>query len=159
MGVVTMDGRTAVGFATSVATIGSPTVTELTSGSTRLETFITPDGLVITPATGKVDVSNLASVANANRAGRIDWTVKITFHHDGTIDTAWNLFPYRTGGFLWVRKGIASGTAISSTQKLQVWAIETGEPDDVDPKPDGVWDFISDFYVTEGGYSSRAVVA
>lgn len=159
MGVVTMDGRTAAGFATSIATIGSPTVTELTSGSTRLETLITPDGLVITPATGNVDVSNLASVANANRAGRITWTVKITFHHDGVVDTAWNLFPYRTNGFLWVRKGIASGTAIASTQKLQVWAIETGEPDDVDPKPDGVWDFVSDFYVTEGGYNSRAVVA
>lgn len=159
MGVVTMDGRTAVGFATTIATIGAPTVTELTTGSTRLETFITPDGLVITPSTGKVDVSNLASSANANRAGRIAWDVKITFHHDGVVDTAWNLFPYRTNGFLWVRKGIASATAIASTQKVQVWAIETGEPDDVDPKPDGVWDFVSDFFVTEGGYNSRAVVA
>lgn len=159
MGVVTMDGRTAVGFATTIATLGSPTVTELTTGSTRLESFITPDGLTITPATGTVDVSNLGSVADANRAGRIKWTIKITFHHDGTIDTAWNLFPYRTGGFLWVRKGIDKATAIASTQKLQVWAIEVGEPDDVDPKPDGVWDFMSDFYVTEGGYASRAVVA
>lgn len=159
MGVVTMDGRTAVGFATSIATIGSPTVTELTTGSTRLETFILPDGLEITPATGKVDVSNLGSVANAARAGRIDWTIKVTFHHDGVVDTAWNLLPYRTGGFLWVRKGIDRTTAIASTQKVQVWAIEVGEPDDVDPKPDGTWDFMSDFFVTEGGYNSRAVVA
>jgi hypothetical protein len=154
-----MDGRTAVGWATSIATIGSPTVTELTTGSTRLETFITPDGLVITPATGSVDVSNLGSVANAARAGRITWTIKLTFHHDGTVDTAWNLFPYRTAGYLWVRKGISSGTAIASTQKVQVWACETGEPDDVDPKPDGVWDFMADFFVNELGYNSRAVVA
>jgi len=159
MGVVTMDGRSAVGYASSIAVIGSPTVTEMTTGSTRLETFITPDGLVITPVTGTVDVSNLASTSNAARAGRITWTIKLTFHHDGVVDTPWNLFPYRTGGFLWVRKGIASGTAIASTQKVQVWAIETGEPDDVDPKPDGSWDFMADFFVTEGGYNSRAVVA
>jgi hypothetical protein len=159
MGVITMDGRTAVGFATSIAALGSPTVTELTTGSTRLETFITPDGLEITPATGKVDVSNLGSVANAARAGRIDWTIKITFHHDSPTDTPWNLLPYRTAGFLWVRRMIDRTTAIASTQRLAVYAIETGEPDESDPAPDGVFDFTSDFFVHEGGYNSRAVVA
>jgi hypothetical protein len=158
MAVVTMDGRTAVAWCTSIATIGSPTVAEINAG-TRLETLITPDGLTITPATGEVDVSNLGSTANAGRAGRIKWTIKITFHHDGVVDTAWNLFPYRTNGLLVVRKGIDRTTAFASTQKCQVFSCETGEPDDVDPKPDGVWDFMSDFYVTEGGYNSRAVVA
>lgn len=159
MAVVTMDGRTAVGYAATIATIGSPTVTELTTGSTRLETFILPDGLEITPATGTVDVSNLGSVQNASRAGRITWTIKITFHHDGATDTAWNLFPYRTGGFLWVRRGIDRATTPATGQKLAVYAIETGEPDEVDPKPDGTWDFMSDFFVTENGFNSRAVVA
>lgn len=159
MAVVPIDGRTAVGFATSIAVIGSPTVTELTTGSTRLETFILPDGLEITPATGKVDVSNLGSVANAARAGRIDWTIKVSFHHDSIVDTAWNLLPYRTAGYLWVRRGIDRTTAIASTQKVQVFAIETGEPDETDPKPDGTWDFMSDFFVNEGGYNTRAVVA
>lgn len=159
MAVVTMDGRTIAGFATSIAAIGSPTVTELTTGSTRLETLITPDGLTITPATGAVDVSNLGSVLNAERPGRVKWTIKLTFHHDGSVDTAWNLFPYRTDGFLWVRKGLDKSVAVASTQKLQVWAVSTGEPDDVDPKPDGTWDFMVDFFVNENGYNSRAVVA
>jgi hypothetical protein len=158
MAVVTMDGRTAAVWCTSIATIGSPTAAEILAG-TRLETKITPDGLVISPATGNVDVSNLASVANANRAGRITWSIKITFHHDGTIDTAWNLFPYRTNGFLVVRKGVTSTNTFVATDKVSVYACETGEPEDVDPKPDGVWDFTSDFFVTEGGYVSRAVVA
>ena len=159
MAVVPIDGRVIVGFATTIANISAPTVTELTTGSTRLETFITPDGLVVNPSTGKVDVSNLGSVANAARAGRINWDLKVTFHHDGTTDTAWNLFPYRTAGYLWVRRGIAQATAVASTQKLSVWGVETGEPDEVDPKPDGVWDFIVDFFVNENGYASRAVVA
>lgn len=158
MAVVTMDGRTAAVWCTSIATMSAPTLAEINAG-TRLETFITPDGLTITPATGKVDVSNLGSVANAARAGRITWDIKITFHHDGATDTAWNLFPYRTAGFLVVRKGIDRTTAFASTQKVQVWACETSEPDDVDPKPDGVWDFMADFFVNEIGYSSRAVVA
>lgn len=159
MGVVTIDGRVAVGFATTIANIAQPTVTELTTGSTRLETFITPDGLSITPTTGNVDVSNLASVYFADRAGRIKWAIKLKFHHDGVVDTAWNLLPYRTSGYLWVRRGIAVATAIASTQKVQVYAIETGEPDEMDPAPDGVWDFESDFFVNEGGYNTRAVVA
>jgi hypothetical protein len=159
MGVVTMDGRTAVGWATSIAVIASPTVTELTTGSTRLETLITPDGLEITAATATIDVSNMGSVANAARAGRITWTIKLTFHHDGVVDTAWNLFPYRTNGFLWIRKGIDRTTAIASTNKVQVYACETGEPTDDKVAPDTTWDFMSDFFVTEGGYASRAVVA
>lgn len=159
MAVVPIDGRVIVGFATSIANISAPTVTELTTGSTRLETFITPDGLEVTPATGKVDVSNLGSVANAARAGRIDWTIKVTFHHDGTTDTAWNLFPYRTAGYLWVRRGIDKATAVLSTQKVSVYGVESGEPDEIDPKPDGVWDFVIDFMVNENGYASRAVVA
>lgn len=159
MAVVTIDGRVAVGFATSIANISAPTVAELTTGSTRLETYITPDGLSITPTTGSVDVSNLASVANAARAGRISWAIKVTFHHDGTVDVAWNLLPYRTDGFLWVRRGIDRGTSIASGQKLAVYAVEAGEPDEADPAPDGKWDFVSDFFVTEGGYQSRAVVA
>lgn len=159
MAVVPIDGRVAVGWATSIATIASPTVTELTTGSTRLETLITPDGLEITPATGNVDVSNLGSVNFADRAGRIKWGIKITFHHDGTTDTAWNLFPYRTAGYLWVRRGIDRATTPASTQKLAVFACETGEPDETDPQPDGVWDFVSDFFVNENGYNTRAVVA
>jgi hypothetical protein len=159
MGVVTMDGRVAVGFVTSIAVLSAPTLTEVTTNSTRLETLITPDGLDISAATGKIDVGNLASVANGYRAGRITWDVKITFHHDGVTDTAWNLFPYRTSGFLWVRKGIDRNTAMASGNKLQVWAIETAEPNDASWKPEGVWDFTSEFFVTEIGYASRAVVA
>lgn len=159
MTVITMDGRTSVGWATTIATIGSPTVTELTTGSTRLEGFITPDGLEITPATGEVDVSNLGSRANASRAGRIKWTVKITFHHNSPTDTAWNLFPYRTAGYLWVRRYTDTTVAIASTQQVEVYACETGEPAQMTPKPDGVFDFVSDFFVNENGYNSRAVVA
>src|SRR5215470_9264586 len=158
MGVVTIDGRVAVDWCSSIATISAPTLTELNAGQ-RLETFITPDGLSITPTTGSVDAGNLGSKANAARAGRIGWAIKITFHHDGVSDVAWNLLPYQTDGFLVVRRGIDRTTAFASGQKLAVYACEAGEPDEADPAPDGTWDFTSDFFVTEFGYASRAVIA
>ena len=158
MAVVIIDGRVAVAFCTAVATMASPTVTEINAG-TRLETFITPTGLVITPTTPAVDVSNLGSKANAERAGRVKVQIKMTIHHDGTTDTGWNLLPYRTNGFLVVRRGIDRTTAFASTQQVEVYAVESGEPDQIDPTPSGLWDFAVDFFVTENSYVARAVVA
>lgn len=158
MAVVIIDGRVRVTFATAVANMASPTTAELNAG-TALETFITPTGLSITPTTGPVDVSNLGSKANAERAGRVKYAIKLTIHHDGGTDTAWNLFPYRTNGFLVVRRGIDRTTAYASSQPVEVYAVETGEPDQVDPSPSGVWDFNVDCFLTEAGYQPRAVIA
>lgn len=158
MAVVIIDGRVRVQWCAAIASMAAPTTTELNAG-TALETFITPTGLKISPKTGKVDVSNLGSKATASRAGRVDYDIQVTFHHDGTTDTAWNLFPYRTNGFLVVRRGIDRATAFTSTQKAEVYALESGEPAETDPAPSGTWDFVVDFYLTESGYQSRAVIA
>ena len=158
MAVVIIDGRVAVAFCTASGNMAAPTTSEINAG-TRLETLITPTGLVITPTTGAVDVSNLGSKANAERAGRVKYQIKCTIHHDGSTDTAWNLLPYRTNGFLVVRRGIDRTVAFATSQQVEVYAVETGEPDQVDPAPNGVWDFIVDCFLTENGYQARAVVA
>lgn len=158
MSVVIIDGRVRVQWCPSIANLASPTTAELNAG-TALETYITPTGLVVTPTTGPVDVSNLGSKANAERAGRVKYAIKCTFHHDGTSDVAWNLFTYRTNGFMAIRRGTDRTVAFASTQQVEVYAVETGEPDQVDPAPSGVWDFNVDFFLTEAGYQSRAVIA
>lgn len=158
MSVVIIDGRVAVAWCTSIATMSAPTVAEINAG-TRLETFITPTGLNITPTTAASDVSNLGSKAVAERAGRVKYAVKCVFHHDGGVDTAWSLFTYRTNGFLVVRRGIDRPVAFASTQNVEVYALECGEPDQVDPSPGANWDFNVDFFLTESGYQARAVVA
>lgn len=158
MAVVIIDGRVRVTWCTAIANMAAPTTAELNAG-TALETFITPTGLVINPTTGAVDVSNLGSKATAERAGRVKYAVKITFHHDGSADTAYNLFPYRTNGVLIVRRGTDRTVAWATSDKTETYALECGEPDQVDPAPSGVWDFVVDFFLTESGYQSRAVVA
>lgn len=165
MAPVIMDGRVKVSFCTSVANIALPTVSELTGGTaTSLEGFITPDGLTISPTTGKVDTSNVGSTFTTNRAGRRAFDIKLKIHHDGTTDVGWNIMPYRTNGFLVVRKGIdkatnfLTGQGAANTGVLQVFPIEAAEPDDVDPQPDSTWDFEIELFLTADP-NTRAQVA
>jgi hypothetical protein len=157
MSVVIIDGRVRVQFCTAIATIGAPTTTELNAG-TSLELLITPDGLDINVGTNKVDTSNLGSTFTTNRAGRKTPEITVTFHHDSPTDTAWNLLPYRTVGFLVVRRGIDRTTAYATGDKLGVYPVESGEGNEVKPKPDGTWDFMIPLFVTADP-NQRAVVA
>lgn len=157
MAVVIIDGRVRVTFATAIANIAAPTVSELNAG-TALEGYMTPDGLDISVATSAVDVSNLASTVSAERAGRRKPSIMLKFHHDDVSDVGWNLLPYRTNGFLAVRLGIDRATAYASTQRIKVYAIETGEPSDDPVKPDGTWDFSVQTF-TPSDFNQRAVIA
>jgi len=164
MAVVILDGRVAVAWCTSVATLAAPTVTEINAG-TRLETLITPDGLTINPTTAAVDVSALSSLYTWKRGGRVDYSIKLKFHHDGTTDTAWTLFPRRTSGFLVVRRGISIATAFATGQgsggpngTIAIYPLETALPDESDPAPNVNWDFEIDFFLNADP-SDRSVVA
>src|SRR6185369_2908477 len=140
MAVVPIDGRVRVTFATAIASVAAPTVAELNAG-TALQGFITPDGLDITPSTGKVNTSNLGSKTTTSRAGRKDYDLSLTIHHDSPTDTPYNLLPYRTTGFLVVRRGVDATTAWGAGDKVEVYPVDTGEPMHVKPEPDGTWDF------------------
>jgi hypothetical protein len=157
MSVVIIDGRVRVTFATAIASVAAPTVAELNAG-TALETLITPDGLDINVGTNKVDTSNLASTFTTNRAGRKTPEISVTFHHDSPTDTAWNLLPYRTAGFLIVRRGVDRTTAWTVADKVQVYPVEAGEPNETKPAPDSTWDFMVPMFVTADP-NQRAVVA
>lgn len=157
MTAVIIDGRVRVTFAASVASVAAPTVAECNAG-TALETFITPDGLDIGMDTGGVDTSNLASTFNTMRAGRKKPGISVTFHHDGPTDTPYNLLPYRTNGYLIVRRGVDRTTAWTIGDKVEVYPVEAGEAVQTKPAPDSTWDFTSPLFVT-GDPNTRAVVA
>lgn len=157
MTVVPIDGKVRVSWLTACANIQAPTVAELNAG-TALEGFITPDGLNITPSTGKVAAGNLGSTFSAERIGRRAFAISIKFHHNSPTDTAWNLLPYRTSGFIAVRRGIDKATAYAATQKAEVYPVESGEPAEEPPQPDGTWDFTVEFALTDDA-ATRAVIA
>lgn len=157
MAVVILDGRVRATWATTIANVAAPTTAELNAG-TALEGFITPDGLNINVSTNGVDTSNLGSTFTTMRAGRKSFDISLTIHHDGTTDTGWNLFPYRTNGYLIVRMGIDKATAWTAADKVKVYPLESAEPSEVPPKPDSVWDFTVQFFLTSDP-NTRAVVA
>jgi hypothetical protein len=157
MSVVIIDGRVRVSWLTACANIAAPTVAEANAG-TALEGFITPDGLDIGMDTGGVDNSNLGSTFTTMRAGRKKPTISITFHHDSPTDTPYNLLPYRTTGFLLVRRGVDKTTVYAIGDKVEVYPVESGEATQVKPGPDSTWDFTSPMFVTSDP-NTRAVMA
>lgn len=157
MTAVIIDGRVRVTWCTAISNTAAPTTTELNAG-TALETFITPDGLDIGMDTGSVDTSNLASTFTTMRAGRRKPDIKITFHHDSPTDTPYTLVPYRSNGFIVVRRGVDRTTAWASSDKVEVYPVETGEAQQKKPAVDDTWDFTSPMFVTADP-NTRAVVA
>lgn len=141
------DGNVRVSFLTACSNIAAPTTTELNAG-TALESFITPDGLDITASTAAVDTSALVSTFNTQSAGRRSFSPKLTFKRSTPTDTMLNLFPYRTAGFIVVRRTLAAATAWATGQKCEVYPIQTGEPSLMKPAPNEVQKFDSDFFLT-----------
>jgi len=155
--VIPIDGMVRVSWLTALSVLASPTVAELNAG-TSLTSFITPDGLDISWATGKVDTGNLGSTQNAAAAGRRTPDMNITFHHDGTVDTAYNLMVYRASGFIVIRYGILATTAWTVGDKVETYPVQVGQTTQTKPAPDGTWDFMAPIMVTSDA-NTRAVVA
>lgn len=159
MAAIIIDGRVRVTWCGSggIANIAAPTTTELNAGS-ALEQIITPDGLNIGASTNGVDTSALKSTFNTMRAGRRSYDISITLHHDDTADLGFTLFIYRTTGFLVVRRLIDAATAWTSTQKVEVFPLDTGERTEVPPKQDSTGDMTVPFFLMADP-NTRAVIA
>lgn len=133
------DGNTRVYFAPSIANIAAPTTAELNAG-TRLDTLMTPDGLVGLEAdTGDVDNSKLSSTFNTVTPGRISFsgTLVRLIKQTGT-DTVYNLLVYGFTGFLVVRRDILASTAWAASQAVEVYPIACGEVRNLAPEGNSV---------------------
>jgi hypothetical protein len=145
MAVIILNANTAVVWMAAVANILLPTPAEL-NGGTRLEPVLRSDGLDITPKNNKIAADNLGSKYLLERMGMVGYDVKLGFHHDTLADIGWNLFPFKTSGFLGVRRGIAKATTFATGQgsggpngTLAVYGLEAGMADEANPP--GNWDF------------------
>lgn len=162
MAVIILNANTAVAWCTSIGTVGSPTAAECNAGI-RLEGFLTSDGLTLSPKLNRSPTGNLGSKYDTERFSTVGYDVKMKFHHDTVTDTAWTTFPFKTAGFLVVRRGIAKATAFATSQgnggpngTVQVLPLECGMSDEVDPPNN--WDFELEFTLISDP-ADRAVVA
>lgn len=113
-----------VQFVPTIASTSAPTATEINAG-TDLTPFMTPDGLD-TPLNGStIDVQAANDRYKATAPGSYGGD-PITFrgYRDDATDTAYTTLARDTSGYLVVRRFAAtSGTAIASSQKVEVWPV------------------------------------
>lgn len=162
MGIIILNANTKAVWCSSIATVQSPTTTELNAG-TALETIVPTDGLAVSPRNAKLTTANLGTKYELERFSTVGYDVKLKFFHDTVTDTAWSLFPFKTGGFLAIRRGLARTTAWATGQgsggpngTLLVLPLECGMADEVDPPAN--WSFELEYALTADP-ADRAVVA
>jgi hypothetical protein len=152
------DGKTRVAWLSTVANMNAPTVAELTAGADYTKR-ITPDGLKADPSTADVDTSSLASTFDTKTAGRIGFDVELTFKRGDTVqdDAPFTTLKYGVSGFLVVRRGVAYATAWTTGQKVEVYPITCGEPQNNSPAANEVMKFVSPMKVTDAPATSATV--
>lgn len=153
------DGTTKVAFATTIANINAPTAAEL-GAALDWTTRITPDGLKTDPTTADVNTSSLASTFDTNQPGRRSYVVEVTFKRGTTSgdDQPYTTLLYGTAGYLVVRRGVAYATAFTTGDKVEVYPVACGEPQNIAPAANEVSKFMSPMKVTTDP-ATHAVVA
>lgn len=152
------DGFTKVSWVPTISNINAPTTAELGAG-TSLESFITPDGLKIDPSTAKVDTSSVNSTFNFAKAGRTDFDIAVTLKRQTGTDTVFTTTLRKNQtGFLVVRRTVASSTAWTAAQKVEVYPVECGEPQLASPAANEVQKYTVPMTVTSDP-STNATVA
>lgn len=113
------NGEVRVWWLTTV-TPTAPTVAQINAG-TDITGFVSS---IDTPLDGDaVDASDLSSAFNKTVAGKFGGNVNSTMYRDDTTDTAFNLFPRNTTGYLVIRRFGGSTTAPAAAQKVDVWNL------------------------------------
>lgn len=152
------DGKTRVAWLSTVANINAPTTSELDAGADYTKR-ITPDGLKLDPSTADVDTSSLASTFDTKTVGRIGFDVELTFKRgdNPTDDAPYSTLKYGVSGYLVVRRGVAYDTAWTTGQKVEVYPITCGEPQNSSPAANEVMKFVSPMKVTDSPATTATV--
>ncbi|MER6531155.1 hypothetical protein [Streptomyces sp. NPDC001508] len=152
------DGKTRVAWLSTVANINAPAVAELTAGADYTKR-ITPDGLKLDPSTADVDTSSLASTFDTKTVGRVGFDTELTFKRGDTPtdDAPYSTLKYGVSGFLVVRRGTAYTTAWATGQKVEVYPVTCGEPQNSSPAANEVMKFVSPMKVTDAPATSATV--
>lgn len=133
------DGNTRVDWVPTIASTSAPTTTELNAG-TRLDTFMTPDGLVgFEPDTADVDTSALSSTFDFKVAGRASFSgTMLRLKKQGAADTFYASSTRDTTGYVVVRRNVDADTAWASAQKIEVYPVTLGETRNLPPESNAV---------------------
>jgi len=125
MADIVNDGMTAVSFVPTISSTAAPTVAELNAG-TRLDSFLTPDGLGLEFSTESVDTTALSSTYNAELPGRLTVSTELTLKHQGDGVAPFSTFASKPEGYIVVRRNLATSTAWTAGQTVEVYTVQIG---------------------------------
>ena len=131
MARIIADGEVKINWVTTIANTSAPTTTEIGAG-TELTPWLSS---LSTPLEGDaVDSSDLSSAFNKSVAGTYGGGATATLYRDDTTDTAYDLFPRNTTGYLVIRRFGGSDVAWASADDAEVWNLRviTRSPSDMD---------------------------
>lgn len=139
MADVFYDGNVRVAFVASIANIASPTVTELNAGI-LLQDTLTADGLIGFEADSQsVDTSALSSVFDTAVPGRDQFQkTSLRLKKQTGTDTIFNTLTKGTTGNIVIRRGVASTTAWTSGQAVEVYPVTVGREKRLQPTANSV---------------------
>jgi len=121
------DGMIRIGVVATISNIAAPTVAELNAG-TLITNFVTKDGLTVPSNQNNVPNSSLAETFDSELPGSFGGAITMTGIRDAATDTFWDLVVYNTATHLVVRRGIATATAWTIAQKVEVYPMTWHEP-------------------------------
>jgi hypothetical protein len=120
------DGKIAAWWVAAIANIALPTVAEINAG-TKIDTYITADGLKTDADTDPVNSSSLSSTFTTNKAGRRKFDAAITYKRQ-MPRVLESVLVHQAVGYLVVRREVAATAAVASAQKVEVYPVDCGHP-------------------------------
>lgn len=114
-----VDGFITVWWVTTLSSTTSPTAAQITAG-VNLTSYITKDGLDVSPDQDTIDTTSLNSLTETEDLGMAKVDMSLTMKRQST-DTAWTTFASNPSGYLVIRRGVANSTAATAAQKVEVY--------------------------------------
>lgn len=139
MADVLADGMTRVAYVAAISNEAAPTTTELNAGI-LLQSVITADGLVgFEASTAEVDTTALDSTFDTKTIGRDSFSgTALRLKKQATGDTAYTTLTRATTGFIVIRRDVASTTAWTAAQSVEVYPIICGQSKFLPPEANSV---------------------
>jgi hypothetical protein len=139
--------RTNVYWVLTIATQGTPSLTEIQAG-VDLTNFVAKDGVAVNINTNNVDSATIAEAFDAQVVGSWGADLQLTMFRDDSADTAWNTCVYGSNGYIVIDRFNASGSDPSNGDKVEVWPAEMHQPSPQNSAANTQVRFVESFAVT-----------
>lgn len=136
MADLAVDGMTRVSYVPTIANNAAPTTAELNAG-TLLTSTLTAAGLEgFETQPGEIDNTSLASTFDTKLPGTAAFTgTRLILKKQASGDTVFTLMTaFNTAGYIVIRRNVATATAWTAAQVVQVYPINTGSFDYLAPE-------------------------